>query len=56
MFSVMNTGMNSLPLWTCRVWPIISGVIIERRDQVRMIWRPPDWFSRSTFLASDGWT
>ena len=37
MFSVTNTGMNSLPLCTCSVLPIISGVIIERRDQVRMI-------------------
>ena len=56
MFSVTNTGMKSLPLCTCSVWPIISGVIIERRDQVRMIWRLPDWALRSTFLASDAWT
>ena len=29
MFSVMNTGMNRRPLWTCSVSPIISGVIID---------------------------
>src|SRR5262245_58924394 len=34
MFSVMYTGMNFFPLCTASVWPTISGVIIERRDQV----------------------
>src|SRR5262245_33922364 len=34
IFSVMYTGMNFFPLWTASVWPTISGVIIERRDQV----------------------
>ena len=36
MFSVTYTGMKSLPLWTSKVSPIISGVIIERRVQVRI--------------------
>src|SRR5207245_8041436 len=34
MFSVTNTGLNTLPLWTVKVMPTKSGVIIERRDQV----------------------
>src|SRR5208337_3309254 len=34
MFSVMYTGMNFLPLWTASVCPIISGTIVDRRDQV----------------------
>src|SRR5213594_2940934 len=34
MFSVTNTGLNILPLWTLNVRPTKSGVIIERRDQV----------------------
>ena len=34
MFSVTYTGMNSLPLCTWKVSPTMSGVIIERRDQV----------------------
>src|SRR6266704_1859184 len=36
MFSVTNTGLNILPLWTVKVRPTKSGVIIERRDQVLM--------------------
>src|SRR3954447_3822212 len=35
MFSVTYTGMNFFPLWTAKVWPIKSGTIVERRDQVR---------------------
>jgi hypothetical protein len=35
MFSVTYTGTKSFPLWTWKVIPIMSGVIIERRDQVR---------------------
>ena len=34
MFSVTYTGMNFFPLWTAIVWPTISGMIVERRDQV----------------------
>ena len=34
MFSVTNTGLKILPLWTLNVRPTNSGVIVERRDQV----------------------
>ena len=34
MFSVTNTGLNTLPLCTLNVSPTKSGVIIDRRDQV----------------------
>src|SRR6266568_1392442 len=34
MFSVTNTGLKILPLWTVNVRPTKSGVIMERRDQV----------------------
>src|SRR5712692_8245941 len=33
MFSVTDTGLKILPLWTLKVRPTKSGVIIERRDQ-----------------------
>ena len=36
MFSVMNTGMNFLPLCTAKVSPTKSGETVERRDQVLM--------------------
>src|SRR6516164_7644235 len=41
MFSLTKTGMNFLPLCTPMVKPTISGVIVERRDQVRTacFWR-----------------
>src|SRR5712691_7080309 len=35
MFSVMYTGMNFFPLCTAMVCPTNSGIIVERRDQVR---------------------
>ena len=35
MFSVTYTGMNFLPLCTASVWPMNSGRMVERRDQVR---------------------
>src|SRR6266487_6989452 len=34
MFSVTNTGLKTLPLWTVKVRPTKSGVMVERRDQV----------------------
>src|SRR6516225_4255012 len=34
MFSVVNTGTNLRPLWTAKVSPSISGMMVERRDQV----------------------
>ena len=36
MFSVTYTGMNFLPLCTASVWPTISGITVDRRDQVLM--------------------
>ena len=36
MFSVMYTGMNFFPLCTASVCPTISGITVERRDQVLM--------------------
>src|SRR5512135_133285 len=39
MFSVTNTGMNFRPLWTPMVMPTISGMIVDRRDQVLTTWR-----------------
>ena len=35
MFSVTYTGMNFLPLCTAMVCPTNSGIMVERRDQVR---------------------
>src|ERR1700726_3946441 len=35
MFSVIYTGINFFPLCTAIVWPTISGITVERRDQVR---------------------
>src|SRR5579885_2640468 len=32
--SVMYTGINFFPLCTAMVWPIISGTMVDRRDQV----------------------
>ena len=37
MFSVTNTGRNFRPLCTEKVRPTISGMMVERRDQVLMI-------------------
>ena len=34
MFSVISTGTCCLPLWIAIVSPTMSGVTIERRDQV----------------------
>ena len=36
MFSVTYTGMNFFPLCTASVCPTISGMTVERRDQVLM--------------------
>ena len=32
--SEMNTGTCLRPSWTAIVWPIMSGTIVDRRDQV----------------------
>ena len=52
MFSVMYTGMNFFPLCTASVWPTISGMTVERRDQVLMTFFSPLRFITSTFSRS----
>src|SRR6185437_16193248 len=47
MFSVTYTGMNFLPLCTAMVCPTISGMMVERRDQVRNT-----FFSLREFICS----
>src|SRR5215472_1345467 len=47
MFSVMYTGMNFLPLCTASVWPMNSGKMVDRRDQVRTT-----FFSFFVFISS----
>src|ERR1700685_886070 len=43
--------MNFFPLWTPRVWPIKSGMMVERRDQVRTTFFSFLAFMSETFLA-----
>src|SRR5579875_798359 len=43
--------MNLWPLCTAKVRPIKSGVIIERRDHVRIIRLSPAAFAASTFFC-----
>jgi len=40
-------GINFLPLCTAIVWPTISGITVERRDQVRST-----FFSLRAFMPS----
>ena len=56
MFSVTNTGTKSFPLCTWNVRPTNSGVIIERRDQVRITCFEPDRNKRSTLRCRLGST
>src|SRR6266849_2282195 len=48
--SVTYTGMNFFPLCTAMVWPIMSGTIVERRDQVLITFFSLRVFSPSTFM------
>ena len=50
MFSVTYTGMNFLPLWTARVNPMNSGVMVDRRDQVLITRR--SWLSRALYTLA----
>ncbi len=50
MFSVTKTGTNFWPLWTAMVWPTISGMMVDRRDQVLMTLRSRESLSCSTFF------
>src|ERR1700756_440571 len=47
--SVTYTGINFLPLCTAIVWPMKSGTIVERRDQVFTTFFSLRVFSPSTF-------
>src|SRR5690606_15090742 len=49
--SVTKTGTCLRPSCTASVWPSMSGVIIERRDQVLMTVLVPASFWASTFLT-----
>src|SRR5205085_5588321 len=51
-FSVMNTGMNFRPLCTANVKPTMSGVMVERRDQVFTTFFSPESIIARTFLAT----
>src|SRR5204862_5005927 len=48
--SVRYTGTCLRPSWTAIVWPTMSGVIVDRRDQVLMTRRSPEAFIASTFF------
>src|SRR4051794_15430027 len=52
MFSVTYTGMNFFPLCTAIVWPTISGMTVDRRDQVLMTFLSPPRFMPSIFSSS----
>jgi hypothetical protein len=47
----MKTGMNFLPLWTAKVNPTISGMIVERLDQVLITFPSLDLRASSTFFT-----
>src|SRR5512135_1872263 len=44
--------MNLFPLWTAKVWPTNSGVMVEARDQVLMTFFWFALFSAATFSIS----
>src|SRR4030067_1077897 len=41
MFSVTKTGMNFRPLWTAKGKPTMSGMMVDRLDQVLMTFLSP---------------
>jgi hypothetical protein len=43
--------MNFLPLCTAMVCPTISGMIVERRDQVRITFFSLRWFIASILVC-----
>src|SRR3990170_2402451 len=51
MFSVTKTGMNFRPLWTAKVKPTMSGMMVDRLDQVLMTFLSPCSTARRTFRA-----
>src|SRR6185312_7583112 len=46
-----NTGTCLRPSCTAIVWPIMSGMMVDRRDQVRITVFLPDSLRASTFLS-----
>ena len=48
--SVTNTGTCLRPSWTASVWPSMSGLMTDRRDQVLMTFFVPASFWTSTFF------
>ena len=44
MFSLTSTGINFIPLWTPKVTPTISGIIIDDLAQVFITSLLPDSF------------
>ena len=50
MFSVTWTAKNDFPLCTSKFNPTKSGVIVDRRDQVRM-GRREDYFTAVSILS-----
>ena len=54
MFSVMKMGTWRRPSCTAMVRPTISGMMVERRDQVRMTDFWPERTTCSTFFSSLG--
>src|SRR5262245_57754316 len=51
MASVTYTGTCLRPSWTATVWPTMSGMIVERRDQVLMTFFSPLALSSSTLRS-----
>src|SRR4030043_2344857 len=52
IFSVTYTGINFLPLCTAKVYPIKSGIIVERRDHVFISFFSPLSIINFTFFIS----
>src|SRR4030065_672890 len=51
MFSVTKTGMNFRPLWTAKVKPTMSGMMVDRLDQVLMTFLSPSPTALRNFRA-----
>lgn len=49
-FSVMYTGIHDLPLYTEMVFPTISGMIVEQREYVFIIFLSDSLFIACIFL------
>src|SRR4029078_2628380 len=49
--SVTNTGTCLRPSWTANVWPMKTGMMVDRRDEVLMTCLVFFSFCTSTFLS-----